>query len=125
MSVSAAQAEAFYAEAIASSVVFAVNDGDGFPAPKNGSGRRAIPFWSKRSRAQKVIDNVPAYAGMTVVEIALEQWLSTWMHDLTRAGLDVGLNWSGKNATGYDVAPADVVRNLEARGVVESMRGPS
>ena len=32
-----------------------------------------------------------------------------------RDRLLVGLNWSGKRATGYDLTPDNVLRNLKAR----------
>ena len=31
--------------------VWSVRDANGFPAPENADGRRAMPFWSKKSRA--------------------------------------------------------------------------
>lgn len=115
MSVAAAQADAFYKEALDGEFVFTVRDDGGSPAPTNSSGQRAMPFWSKRSRAQKIIDNVEAYGGMRVIEVALDDWLKKWLPGLEEDGLFVGLNWSGKSAVGYDVSPADAVRNLAAR----------
>ncbi|MCB0891798.1 MAG: DUF2750 domain-containing protein [Propionibacteriaceae bacterium] len=61
MSTSAAQASAFFAEVIRNQQVFTVADDGGVPAPKNRHGVRAMPFWSLKSRAQKVVDTVPAY----------------------------------------------------------------
>lgn len=115
MSTAAAQADAFYKEYLAGGLVFTVRDDGGFPAPKNGSGARAMPFWSKRSRAEKVIENVQAYSQMTVVEIDGDDWTSKWLPDLERDGLLVGLNWSGRSAVGYDLSVADLTRNLAAR----------
>ena len=64
MSVSAAHASAFYREAIANGEVWAIRDEAGFPAPQNGEGKRSMPFWSLRSRAEKIVHNVPAYEGL-------------------------------------------------------------
>ncbi|MEQ4210455.1 DUF2750 domain-containing protein [Actinopolymorpha sp. B9G3] len=115
MSVASAQASAFYEEFLTNGQAFAVRDDAGFPAPRNPEGARAMPFWSKRSRAEKIIANVPAYAGMEPVEISGQDWLDKWLPNLEKDGLRIGLNWSGARATGYDLAVADVLRNLDAR----------
>ena len=114
MSVSAAHASAFYAEAGEHQCVWGIRDGHGFPAPLNGDGERAMPFWSLRSRAERVVSTVPAYAGFEVVEVPLDAFLTRWLPGLERDGLRVGLNWSGARATGYDLAPSDVLTQLEA-----------
>ena len=115
MSMSAAQADAFYREVIDGGLVFTVFDAGGYPLPIGSSGSRAMAFWSKRSRAQRIIDNVPAYSAFDIEEIELGRWREEWLRDLKRDGLLVGLNWSGKRATGYDLSPDDVLRNLQAR----------
>ncbi|TCN27671.1 uncharacterized protein DUF2750 [Kribbella orskensis] len=63
VSTSAARAAAFFREARTSQRVWAIRDQGGFPAPATGDGLRAMPFWSARSRAEKVIATVPAYSG--------------------------------------------------------------
>ena len=115
MSISAAQAAAFYSEAIAQGCVWAIRDAEGFPAPVNSDGLRAMPFWSLRSRAERVVRQVPAYAAFEPVEIRLDRWRTDWLTGLDRDELLVGLNWSGDRATGYDVTPAEVLRALAAR----------
>jgi Protein of unknown function (DUF2750) len=67
-----------------------------------------MPFWSKRSRAEKVVAGVPAYAGFDVVEVTVEEWRERWLPGLEADGLLVGINWSGPHATGYDITPAEV-----------------
>ena len=115
MSVAAAQADAFYSEFLDGGAVFTVRDDGGYPAPQNGSGQRAQPFWSKRSRVQRIVDSVPAYAGFEIEEIDGARWREEWLPGLEKDGIHVGLNWSGSDATGYDLAPANVLRNLDAR----------
>lgn len=114
MTTSAAQAAAFYREAVRESSVWAIRDSGGFPAPKTADGYRAMPFWSLRSRAERVIATVPAYEGFAPVEISLDMFRSAWLPDLRRDGLHVGVNWSGARATGYDLSPDDVELNLTA-----------
>lgn len=113
VSVSAAQSAAFFTESAKGGEVFGIKDGQGFPAPENGSGERAMPFWSKRSRADKVCASVPAYAGFEVVALPLNEWRERWLPGLTRDGLRVGLNWSGARATGYDYTPEEVLARLD------------
>jgi hypothetical protein len=115
VSVSAPQADAFYAEALRERKVWTLRDAAGFPAPINGDGLRSQPFWSLRSRAERIRESVPAYAEMEVVELGIDSWRERWLPGLERDGLLVGLNWSGERATGFDLEPAEVERSLAAR----------
>lgn len=115
MSVAAAQAAAFYAEVAEAGLVFTIRDAEGFPAPMTAPGVRSQPFWSKRSRAERIIQNVVAYKDMYVVEVTRDDWLNKWLPGLESDGMLVGINWSGKGATGYDLSPSDAARNVRAR----------
>jgi hypothetical protein len=92
---SAAQASAFYAEAVREGSVWALRDDDVFPAPLNGEGQRATPFWSLRSRAERIAATASAYRGFSSVEIPLSEFHERWLPRLTEDGLRVGVNWSG------------------------------
>lgn len=110
MSQAASQAWAFYRDVAHMRKVWTVRDSSGYPAPVVSGGRRAQPFWSTRSRAEKIIKTVPAYATFTP-----EETFSTkWVPGLARDGLLVGVNWSGKRAAGYDMEPEELRRNVEA-----------
>ena len=104
----ASQAAAFYREVADSGVVWTIRDEGGFPAPLNLDGKRAQPFWSSRTRAERIIASVPAYKGFVPVGIELGVFLSRWVAGLTEDSILVGVNWTGDRATGYDVAPAQV-----------------
>jgi len=117
MSISAAQANAFYREAVENRVVWTIRDLEGVPAPVSTSGQRAMPFWSLQSRAVAVIESVPAYARFEPLAIPLDVFRERWLTGLEKDGLLVGLNWSRSKATGYDVSPQDVHVALAARGV--------
>src|SRR5262245_25167379 len=107
MSVSAAHADAFYSEVVRDGAVWAIEDEGGFPAPEV-NGVRTMPFWSSRSRAEKVTESVTAYQGFRPVALPLAEWRSRWLPGLRKDGCLVGLNWSGPRATGYDISPEDV-----------------
>jgi hypothetical protein len=109
---SASQASAFYREAAQGGLVWTVRDANGFPAPVNSDGQRAQPFWSSRARAECVIRSVAAYQGFTPVEIELEAFLNRWVPGLAQDGILIGVNWSGANATGYDIAPTQVAESI-------------
>jgi len=109
MSLSGAHRAAFRREVPQEGRVFSIRDKGGFPAPKDNGGQRALPFWSKSSRAKKVVDQVAAYRGFDVVEIDVDDWLERWLPELVSDGYLVGINWAGARATGYDMAPAQVI----------------
>ena len=108
MSLSGAHTAAFRREVPQEGRVWTIRDAEGFPAPPDGDGTRAMPFWSKPTRAKRVIGQVEDYHDFDVVEIDAAAWLEQWLPGLEREGLLVGLNWAGAHATGYDMAPAEV-----------------
>lgn len=108
MSLSAAHSAAFRREVPGEGRVWTIRDARGHPAPQDPGGRRAMPFWSKPSRAERVVGAVPAYRAFDVVEIPVDDWLDSWLPGLQRDGLLVGVNWAGARATGFDVAPTEV-----------------
>jgi hypothetical protein len=110
MSLSGAHKTAFHREATQEGRVFTIRDGTGFPAPADADGHRAVPFWSKTTRAQRVVALVEAYREFAVVPISMREWLDLWMPSLERDGLLVGVNWAGSRATGYDMTPGQMIR---------------
>ena len=86
VSKSAAQATAFYEEALREGSVWTIRDSAGYPAPLNHDGGRAQPFWSLRSRAERILRQVPAYAGFVVEEIPLDPFRQRWLIGLERDG---------------------------------------
>lgn len=114
MSQSGSQAWAFYQEVAAKRIVWTVKDAGGFPAPKTSTGRRAQPFWSSRSRVERIIRTVPAYAGFTPHQIEWAEFCAKWVPGLKRDQILVGVNWSGSKAVGFDLEPEDVARSVQA-----------
>lgn len=92
MSVSAAHSSAFFREANKFGEVFTVRDEGGIPAPMTSAGVRAMPFWSRESRAQRVIDNVPAYEGFSPMRVSLAEFRDKWIPGLSDDGLLIGVN---------------------------------
>ena len=115
MSLSGAHKAAFHREVPQEGRVFTIRDQGGYPSPADVDGNRALPFWSKASRARKVVDQVAAYRDFEIVEIDLDDWLTHWLPGLDRDGYLVGVNWSGARATGCDVTPAQVIEWFTGR----------
>jgi Protein of unknown function (DUF2750) len=109
VSLSGAHRAAFRREVPQEGRVYSIRDRGGFPTPKDTDGNRALPFWSKASRAQKVVEQVAAYRRFEVVPIEVDDWLRSWLPRLDQDGYLAGINWSGARATGYDVPPAEVL----------------
>ena len=84
MSLSAAHSAAFRREVPLEGRVWSIRDSGGFPAPRGTDGTRAMPFWSKRSRAERIVGAVGAYRGFEVVEIPVAEWLGSWLPGLDR-----------------------------------------
>jgi Protein of unknown function (DUF2750) len=112
MSQAGSQAWAFYREVAKTRVLWTVKDEDGFPAPLTSEGKRSQPFWSSRSRVERIIASVPAYAGFTPHELSWSEFESEWVPELTRDGTLVGLNWSGPRASGFDIEAERVRRSV-------------
>ena len=113
MTQSASQSASFVKDVAKNLKVFTVRDEAGVPAPMNGEGKRAMPFWSTLSRVQTIIQSVPAYHGFEAVELSWESFRDSWLPGLKRDGILVGMNWTGPKATGYDFEPEEVIRRIE------------
>jgi len=109
MSLSGAHKAAFRREVVQDGLVYSIRDEVGYPAPADEQGRRAVPFWSKPTRARRAIDQVAAYQGFEVMSVELDDWLAGWLPCLDRDGMLVGVNWSGSRATGFDLTPVQVI----------------
>ena len=114
MSISSAHYSAFYKEVAKNKRLWTIKDAQGFPAPLNHEGKRAQPFWSSISRAEKIISNVPAYSSFEPYELKLKIFLEQWIPGLTKDEILVGVNWSGTSAIGFDVEPAQVINGILA-----------
>ena len=121
MTQASSQAWAFYRDVAKNRKMWTIYDSGGYPAPLTSEGRRAQPFWSSITRAQRIIKTVPAYAGFTTEEITWETFCKTIVPDLTNDGLLVGINWSGPRALGYDMEPKRLQECVEA--IIEENQG--
>jgi hypothetical protein len=73
-----------------------------------------MPFWSSRSRVERIIETVPAYRGFSPHRLSWEEFRDAWVPGLERDGILVGVNWSGERAVGYDIQPSELKQYVEA-----------
>jgi hypothetical protein len=109
LTTSAAHAAAFRREVPAAGEVWTVLEEGSYIAPHKRDGQRTMPFWSRQSRAHKVVSQVAAFQGLTIVAIPLEEWLGDLLPWLAEQDVLVGVNWSGARATGYDLTVPKVL----------------
>jgi len=113
MSNISASARKFYQEVAKTGFIWTVEDDQGVPAPVNSSGKRAMPFWSSAKRATIIITSVTDYANFRLKKITWTDFSSKWIPGLEKDGLLAGINWSGDNASGYDILPAELKANID------------
>jgi hypothetical protein len=107
------QAWAFYREVAANRVLWTIRDDAGFPTFTTDTGETAHPFWSSRARVERIIKSVPAYAGFVPFQISWEDFCGKWVPGMTKDEILAGVNWSGKRAKGYDVAPERLRQSVQ------------
>lgn len=111
MSIAAAQASAFYEQVAKDRLVFTfTDDADYLVFPIQG--KEVVPFWSSRSRMDKVQADHPKYSSYSISEIPLTEFLDSVLAQLRDERISVGVNWSGARLAGFDVLPEDVQRNI-------------
>lgn len=76
MSQSSTQYHAFIKEILEHKKVWSVKDEQGFTSSTNPNGETTIPFWSLKSRAEKIIKTVPAYSKFQPHEISIEDFVN-------------------------------------------------
>ena len=111
MTVSALHANAFYEQAAKGGFLYTFWHEAGFLVFPVG-GNEVIPFWSSRSRIERVQIEHPKYANYSVSEIPIADFLTRMLARFEKEGYRVGVNWSGKNFVGHDVSVADIKRNI-------------
>ncbi|NDK05859.1 hypothetical protein LKM2_1831 [Leptospira kirschneri serovar Mozdok] len=109
---SSAQFHQFFIEIKKHKKVWTLRDESGFSSPITISGKRAMPFWSSLNRVQTVIDHVDAYSLFKTYEISFQNFMDRWLPGLKNDNLLVGINWTGSEATGYDLEPEKVLEYL-------------
>jgi len=110
MSQSGSQAAAFFREVARHRTVWYVRDDQGSPAPTTSSGKRAMPHWSSRARAQRAADIWGTE--LRVASVSLDTWRNVGLPELADDDCRVGINWTGPRLVGWDFTVAEVLNRL-------------
>ena len=111
MSIAALQYDKFKEQAVREGHVFTFTAKGEYPVFKI-AGSEAIPFWSSRSRLEKIQRGYPKYKRYEIKEMSLSAFLE-WIPELDKGEVRIGANWSGKTLKGYDVECKDLLRGLQ------------
>jgi hypothetical protein len=110
MSVSAAHADKFKEQVVTEERAFTVRDDGQLLVYRVGDGE-TVPFWSSRSRVETIQKRFPKYRRWQISELSLADFWRC-LDNLERDGINVGVNWSGQQLTGYDVPVAELRAGL-------------
>ena len=112
MSTAAIHTSKFYEQAVSDGKVFTFDDGDGYLVfPMDGA--EVVPFWSSRTRLEKIKKDHPKHSRREITEETLTVFMTDTLPFLEKEGIRVGVNWSGQRLTGFNVTVADPRKNLQ------------
>ncbi|MGD7009127.1 DUF2750 domain-containing protein [Metabacillus sp. 84] len=107
------EGSAFFEEAVQQLKVWTIAIDEGFSIASNDEGELIIPFWSDITKAEKIINLVPAYRNYQLKEIPLDAFLNNWIGDLKKDNYLLGINWSGKELIGHEMLPNEVFERIQ------------
>jgi hypothetical protein len=111
MSIAAAQANKFYEQVVRDGGVFTLESPQGFLVfPIRDI--EVIPFWSSRSRVEKIQSTMPEYAHYAIHEKPFTELYEQTLPWLEERRIHIGVNWSGTRLSGYDVSVSDLRASL-------------
>jgi hypothetical protein len=113
MSNSSAQAHQFYKDVVKNREVWTVRKGEVFAKVTLQDGRTSTPFWSTRSRVDRVINTIPVYAGSEPVRIGFDEFVQNWVPKIKQERGLLGINWSGTSLRGFNIDADFVLRAIQ------------
>jgi hypothetical protein len=111
MSIAAAQYAKFAEQVALEGFVFSFAEPAGFLVFKI-DGHDVVPVWSSATRLQRIQKEHPQYQRYETTKMPLAEFLA-WLPELEEEKVRLGVNWSGKALTGYDVEPQQVRAMIE------------
>lgn len=123
MSNSAKQAHDFYRDVINNKKVWTIREARGYPRFVSPNGTTTQPFWSKITRVEKIFKLIPTYASYEIVEIPWDTFLQEWVPKCKEQKIHVGVNWSGKNLTGFDMSAELLVEIINQNTLTHQSSG--
>ncbi|NOT65342.1 MAG: DUF2750 domain-containing protein [Methylotenera sp.] len=114
MSNSGKQAHDFYADVISHNKVWTIKGKNGDIIFVSSIGTKIQPFWSKLTRVQKIIKSTPEYSNFEPVEVPWNEFEYELAPKLKEKNIYVGVNWSGKNLTGFDMPAFQLIEIVKS-----------
>jgi hypothetical protein len=118
MSNASAQAHQFYREVAKNREVWTVRKGDVLAKATLRDGKTSTPFWpttpfwSTRTRIERVLQSIPVYAGSEPVRITFDEFTRDWIPRIRQEQGLLGINWSGPSLRGFNLDPDFVLRAI-------------
>jgi hypothetical protein len=110
MSFAAAQYDKFREQVVVEERAFTFTDGGQLLVyPVAGE---TIPFWSSRSRLETIQERLPKYRQWQIAELPFGEFWRR-LAQLEREHVQVGVNWSGQDLSGYNVSAKDLRAGIE------------
>jgi hypothetical protein len=117
-----ADTSAFYRDVAKNHRLWTARRDGTYAAATTRAGNAVQPFWSSLGRIQRIIKNVRPYARSEAVELSWTDFRDHWLPRFRAQGILVGVNWSGADASGYDLEPDWVHHCVEVE--IENLGGP-
>ena len=108
------QAQTFFREVAETGDVWSLGDGKSMFIVLSDSGARVFPLWSSRRRALRIVETAPRFASCKVLQSSWSNFQENWAAILERDGVLVGVNWTGVNASGFEMPVKLLVSQIEA-----------
>jgi hypothetical protein len=110
MSISAAQYDTFREQVVAEERAFTFTDRGELLVYPARSGE-TVPFWSSRARLEQIQQRHSKYRQWEITELPFADFWRR-LDQLEREQVQVGINWSGAQLTGYNVPAAELREGL-------------
>ena len=103
----------FYREASENGSVWTIHKDAHVVKIKDSEGNWSTPYWSKRERAVRFINNVEGYSDFLPLEIPMHVFLKVWLPDMKKDNRTLGINWTGATTLGLEMTPEELLRKVE------------
>lgn len=112
MTISSAQASKFYEQVVTDGRVFTfLAEGSFLVFPMHDG--EVVPFWSSLTRLTRIRSLHPKYRRYEIDEIPLSKFLGNVVPQLAAESIRIGVNWSGKRLSGYDISADELRTNIQ------------
>lgn len=113
MNVEFFEEKTFYSEASKNGSVWTIHKDGDMVKIKDSEGNWSTPYWSKRERAVRFINNVEGYSDFLPLEIPMHVFLKVWLPNMKKDNRTLGINWTGPTTLGLEMTPEELLGKVE------------